>query len=193
MTLTPTVPRAADSNRVTSAWGNEIRDRTLQVFASVAERDAQWSAPPNGAEAITLDTNTLWLRRAGAWSPILNLAAGSVASGDSPLPSGGVKDICTSPTLPAWSVASMLTVVWACASGFGTAVITATPSTTVWSAAQNTLTGKIHDCPNGKWVYSSLTQSILVPAGSQCSAVGTITLSAQGYCNGTLSWVRTPT
>lgn len=64
MGLTPTV---VDQALVEPAWGNELRDRSRQVFASVAERDSQWPAPPNGAACITLDTGTTWYRVAGAW------------------------------------------------------------------------------------------------------------------------------
>ena len=52
---------------VQASWGNEIRDRTAQVFATVAERDSQWASAPTGALCITLDTNTLWQRVSGAW------------------------------------------------------------------------------------------------------------------------------
>lgn len=49
------------------AWGNEVRDRAIQIFASVAERDGQWINPPNGTTCITTDTNTRWTRFSGAW------------------------------------------------------------------------------------------------------------------------------
>jgi hypothetical protein len=58
----------APEQKISSAWGNEVRDRTVQLFASVAERDASGWAPPNGAVCVTQDTYTLWLRVAGAWA-----------------------------------------------------------------------------------------------------------------------------
>lgn len=58
-----------DGNIILAAWGNEIRDRTAQVFATAAERDSQWAAPPNGALAVTLDTGRLWRRLAAKWVP----------------------------------------------------------------------------------------------------------------------------
>jgi hypothetical protein len=64
MTKTADVALATNIDPV---WGNEIRDRTTQVFASVAERDAQWLNPPNGSVCVTLDTYTRWRRQAGAW------------------------------------------------------------------------------------------------------------------------------
>jgi len=60
-------PNVVDGNIILASWGNEVRDRTRQVFATAAERDAQWAAPPNGAECVTLDTGTTWYRLAGAW------------------------------------------------------------------------------------------------------------------------------
>jgi hypothetical protein len=56
-------------NIIDDAWGNEIRDRTLQVFATVAERDSQWPTAPNGATCVTLDTGRQWIRIAGGWQP----------------------------------------------------------------------------------------------------------------------------
>lgn len=72
MVKTADVVAGAD---ILTTWGNEIRDRTAQVFASAAERDAQWPAPPDGAISYTADTGTLWLRRAGAWSAIAGQTA----------------------------------------------------------------------------------------------------------------------
>jgi len=59
-----------DGNIILAAWGNEIRDRTRQVFATAAERDSQWAAPPNGATCVTLDTATTWQRLGGAWTAV---------------------------------------------------------------------------------------------------------------------------
>jgi hypothetical protein len=55
-----------------SAWGNEIRNRSVQAFASTAERDAQWPTAPNGAICVVL-TGTdavLYHRRGGAWGSL---------------------------------------------------------------------------------------------------------------------------
>jgi hypothetical protein len=88
--MTKTVDVAA-GQKVASPWGNEIRDRTLQVFATVAERNAQWLTPPDGATCITLDTYTVWRRRAGAWvyaNPGGLLGAVWTTSGDLGTPGG---------------------------------------------------------------------------------------------------------
>lgn len=60
-------PNVVDGNIILASWGNEIRDRTRQVFATPAERDAQWAAPPNGATCVTLDKFDIWDRIAGVW------------------------------------------------------------------------------------------------------------------------------
>ena len=57
---------------VASPWGNEIRNRSLQTFASTAERDAQWATAPNGAVCIVV-TGTdavLYQKRAGTWQAL---------------------------------------------------------------------------------------------------------------------------
>lgn len=51
---------------IQSAWGNEIRDRTVQQFATTAERDT-WAGPPAGAVCITTDTMTLWRYTGTTW------------------------------------------------------------------------------------------------------------------------------
>lgn len=82
MALTPTVGTGAIA---TTTWANEIRDRTIQVFASVAERDAAWVTPPNGATCVTLDTGWRWRRQAGVWraDPARGLASATTdASGN---------------------------------------------------------------------------------------------------------------
>lgn len=75
--MTKTVDVAANQ-KIASTWGNEIRDRTRQVFSTPAERDAQWAAPPNGASCVTLDTGTTWQRIAGAWQGVLQDRSGMV-------------------------------------------------------------------------------------------------------------------
>lgn len=71
--------------RITSAWGNTIRDRTVQRFATKSELDLTWSDAGDGAMAITLDDFRLWVRRGGRWLPPLTLPLGvyfqSVESG----------------------------------------------------------------------------------------------------------------
>jgi hypothetical protein len=68
--LTIPVPGLDDPPNVPLHLGqvaDQVETFTVPRFATVAERDAKWPAPPNGALCITLDTYTQWLRRAGAW------------------------------------------------------------------------------------------------------------------------------
>jgi hypothetical protein len=58
---------------VTSAWGNEIRDRSVQVFDSAAQRTAQWTAPPEGAVSYLKDVDRLDFYTGTAWRPFGHL------------------------------------------------------------------------------------------------------------------------
>lgn len=51
---------------ILSAWGNEVRDRTVQVFASAGERDA-WAAP-EGSVCFQTDVSHMYVRRSGVWT-----------------------------------------------------------------------------------------------------------------------------
>ena len=62
--LTPSV---VPEELIESAWGNEIRDRTLQVFQSGAELHAAWPDAPDGANAILLDSGRIARRILGQW------------------------------------------------------------------------------------------------------------------------------
>ncbi|HEY2303247.1 MAG TPA: hypothetical protein VGH66_15210 [Acidimicrobiales bacterium] len=55
---------------IASVWGNTTYDQTVQVYDTAAARDSQWPTPKDGAVCYTVDTGTLWLRRAGAWVAI---------------------------------------------------------------------------------------------------------------------------
>jgi hypothetical protein len=84
-----------DGQIILASWGNEIRDRTMQVFATVAERDSQWPSPPNGAHCVTLDTGTVWLRRAGVWAATAGqlVGKGTGAIADVGYTSTGLRDL----------------------------------------------------------------------------------------------------
>lgn len=56
----------ATDQTIESVWGNAIRDRTVQRFASKTELDT-WTTAGDGALAYTTDTNRLWLRKTTAW------------------------------------------------------------------------------------------------------------------------------
>ena len=55
---------------IASVWGNTTYDQTVQQFDSVTDRNTQWPTPKDGAMAYTVDTGTLWVRRAGTWKMV---------------------------------------------------------------------------------------------------------------------------
>jgi hypothetical protein len=67
-------------DEIQSVWGNTTYDQTMQVYASVTDRDSQWTAPHDGALAYTIDTQSAWLRRAGAWVLIVPPRYASIVS-----------------------------------------------------------------------------------------------------------------
>jgi len=71
LTVTP-----VKGNPILASWGAEIRDRTNQVFANYNELLAQWPGAPEGAQAVTMDDGTFWIRRGGLWQRPLNLPWG---------------------------------------------------------------------------------------------------------------------
>lgn len=52
---------------ILSTWGNETRNRALQVFATIAERTAQWPAPPTGAHSYIVANKSVYLYDGAAW------------------------------------------------------------------------------------------------------------------------------
>ena len=55
---------------ITSNWGNATYRQTMVVFATVADRNAQWTNAADGAICYTLDTGTAWIRRIAQWVPL---------------------------------------------------------------------------------------------------------------------------
>jgi len=78
-------PNVVAGDKITSAWGNEIRNRTVQVFATAAERASQWPAPPKGAHSFLSDTGMLYEYSGSAWGGMATdtiwLGAGAIYSG----------------------------------------------------------------------------------------------------------------
>ncbi len=65
-------------NTIMATWGTEIRNRTIQVFATDAEMQA-WLAP-NGALCYRTDQRRYYTRTSGAWQP-LSISFGSTFVG----------------------------------------------------------------------------------------------------------------
>src|SRR5262245_38553031 len=83
---------------ILAQWGNTIRDRSVQVFASVGARDSQYPPPHDGALCYTQAENTYWQGKGGAWVQMTVQAVGTGATGPTgpPGPAGGP----TGPTGP---------------------------------------------------------------------------------------------
>jgi len=61
------VPDVVDGQLIETAWGNAIRDRAVQRFDSYAALKASWTAPADGATAVTLDDGRRYTRRLARW------------------------------------------------------------------------------------------------------------------------------
>jgi hypothetical protein len=57
----------APNELIQSAWGNLVFDQSTNQFLSVADRDTQWPAPPDGVVCYTAAEATWWARLAGVW------------------------------------------------------------------------------------------------------------------------------
>ena len=66
---------------IASVWGNTVYDQSVQAYDNAASRDSQWPTPKDGAVCYTVDTATVWLRRAGAWAA---LPRGLIANSNGP-------------------------------------------------------------------------------------------------------------
>jgi hypothetical protein len=53
-----------------------LQNQVVPAFTTTAQRDSQWTTPPAGALCVTVDTNTLWQRVAGAWQKPVSLPQG---------------------------------------------------------------------------------------------------------------------
>ncbi len=75
-------PDVVDGGIIQSSWGNEIRNRTIQVFASAAERASQWPTPPRGAISYLNDVGNLWVHNGTAWGifPVNDLVSSAGAT-----------------------------------------------------------------------------------------------------------------
>ena len=186
MGLTPTVVGGAF---VMPTWGNEIRDRTLQVFQTTQERDAGWLSPPNAAHCITLDTYTTWVRKAGAWTAVTAVRQGGFSTGDVNFPqagSGGLVNV--QPPQQPWPTLFNLTIHWAM--GFATGSVTVNGYYQPVGGAVVALHTLV--VPGASWGFQSTGLSAAVPANTAFYVVVGATLSTPGYAGATGQWVQIP-
>jgi hypothetical protein len=64
------IPDVVDGALIETAWGNAVAGtggRVLQRFDNWAQLKAQWTAPVDGVQGVTLDDGRVYVRRAGRW------------------------------------------------------------------------------------------------------------------------------
>lgn len=54
--------------KISSAWGNAIRDRTVQQFSNMSDLQSNWASAPVGALAVTTDNYRIWQKQGPAGS-----------------------------------------------------------------------------------------------------------------------------
>lgn len=70
------IPDVVDGQLIEAAWGNAIRDRTVERFDTYAALVAQWGSAAVGSVAVTMDNGWMWYRKnatATGWVPISHL------------------------------------------------------------------------------------------------------------------------
>jgi hypothetical protein len=92
------VPDVVDGALIETAWGNAIRDRTLERFDNLAQLNAQWPNAPVGCRALMLDTFRTYTRRATAWQPDTAGGFVTVATNASGFPAATPHDLGRTPT-----------------------------------------------------------------------------------------------
>lgn len=71
------MPDVATLTTISSDWGNDIRDRTIQRYSSVANRTSEHASPAEGDLSYLEDSNTVWVYNGTAW---VQLVPGPVAT-----------------------------------------------------------------------------------------------------------------
>src|SRR5262245_19395364 len=78
-----------------------VQQQVVPVFTNVAQRDAQWAAPPTGALCVTADTLTVWQYTGAAWVQYRQQTwYGYNANGQTISTGGSVFTMLNTPTLP---------------------------------------------------------------------------------------------
>lgn len=75
------IPDVAPNTPIASTWGNQIRDRTVAVFATTAERAAAITAPKLGQLAYIDATDTVTIYNGTAWVCVTPRTAEIIAGG----------------------------------------------------------------------------------------------------------------
>lgn len=79
-----------------------LQNQVVPQFTNVAQRDAQWPAPPNGAVCVTVDTGRLWQRIGGVWfQPFTVLGSAQIVSNTGAVSAETAMGVNVTVTLPA--------------------------------------------------------------------------------------------
>lgn len=76
----PEIPDVVQGNPVESAWGNDIRDRTVQRYTDAAARDSLTPLPAPGDLAYLDDTGSVQVYDGTAWRDLLGYQGGRVGA-----------------------------------------------------------------------------------------------------------------
>lgn len=66
----PEMPDVVAGNTITVAWGNQIRDRTVQRYATAAARAASLPSPTEGDLSWLQDQNNMFVYDGTTWQPV---------------------------------------------------------------------------------------------------------------------------
>lgn len=72
----PEIDNVASGETIEAAWGNAIRDRTVQRYTNSTDRDTSHPAPTEGDLAYLEDVNTLQFYSGSAWVNVLDTTSG---------------------------------------------------------------------------------------------------------------------
>jgi hypothetical protein len=182
------VPAPGDAIR--SPWAQEISGYVVHPFASYAALTAGWSAPPNGSIAVTLDTGTLWIRRAGVWQALPNqtVASGGMRGGDNEITTGSPTTVLTvaPPPVPYPTVMTADVHFW-----FGLSTSAVVAKFDLVLSVNGSVMASPGDAisPVGHWDCVSLATTWAVPANAAAGFVGRATVVSFG--GGANLWVGT--
>lgn len=77
----PEIPDVVTGETITTEWGNDIRDRVIQRYATAAARTASVPSPTEGDLSYLNDTNAVYVFTGAAWTPIADTLDGGVRAG----------------------------------------------------------------------------------------------------------------
>lgn len=117
--LSGLVPDVVPDTPIVADWGNTIRNRVIQVFATAAERDT-WASPPNGSFCFLTDTSTTWRRISGAWrGAVFIIDANGAGLADTVYSTTGLRDIlAVVPPTDVLPFPTTMTITTVCYGGF---------------------------------------------------------------------------